>query len=384
MLLGHFQIKDTRLSRIMSVSVGNGKDASNLITQIYVVVFDLKMNPNNPSILITGASGMVGGHVTLQFLSAGISVRLLVRNRKKTELYLSELIEFYKLDLNLRDSNIDWFEGDLSDIPSLEIVFQGITSVIHAAALVSVYSSDTAKMNKVNIEGTANLVNLALNHSVKWFGFVSSVATLGPNPDGLVDEDYFWKPGKHHTVYAISKYLAEQEVWRAQEEGLKVLVVNPGFIIGPSSEERSSARVFYKLKRGIPAYINGAGGYVDVRDVATAIVSFWTNQVSGKRFILSSENLSTKAFLLKSAMAMNSNVPKREASDVFVKFVRRIDGLLSFFLRRRPTLTKDLVKMSLSKNRYDNQKSIQLGVQYRSVDQSLAEIAPYYLAKFQK
>lgn len=368
----------------MSVSVRNGKDSSNLISQIYVVVFDLKMNPNNPSILITGASGMVGGHVALQFLAAGISVRLLVRNRKKTELYLYELIDFYKLDLSLNDSNVDWFESDLSDIPSLEIAFQGITSVIHAAALVSVYSSDTTKMNKVNIEGTANLVNLALDHSVKWFGFVSSVATLGPNPDGLVDEDYFWKPGKHHTVYATSKYLAEQEVWRAQEEGLKVLVVNPAFIVGPSLEERSSARVFYQLKRGIPAYINGEGGYVDVRDVATAIVSFWTNQFSGKRIILSSENLTTKSFLQKSATSMNSQIPKREVSDMIVKFARRIDGLLSFFLRKRPTLTKDLVKMSLSKNKYDNQKSIQLGVQYRTIDQSLLEVVPFYLRRFQK
>ena len=228
------------------------------------------MNPNKPSILITGASGMVGGHIALQLLSAGISIRLLVRNRKKTEHYLNELIVFYKLELKLSDSNIEWCEGDLSDIPALEIAMQGMTSIIHAAALVSVYSSDTSKMNKSNIEGTANLVNLALVHEIEWFGYVSSVATLGPNPDGLVDEDYFWKPGKHHTIYATSKYMAEQEVWRGQEEGLSVMVVNPAFIIGPSTEERSSARVFYQLNRGIPGFINGEGGYVDVRDVANA------------------------------------------------------------------------------------------------------------------
>jgi nucleoside-diphosphate-sugar epimerase len=342
------------------------------------------MNPNKPSILITGASGMVGGHIALQLLSSGISIRLLVRNRKKTEHYLNELIDFYKLELKLSNSIIEWCEGDLSDIPALEIAMQGMTSVIHAAALVSVYSSDTSKMNKSNIEGTANLVNLALVHKIEWFGYVSSVATLGPNPDGLVDEDYFWKPGKHHTIYATSKYMAEQEVWRGQEEGLSVLVVNPAFIIGPSTEERSSARVFYQLNRGIPGFINGEGGYVDVRDVAQSMVNFWKKQECNKRIILSSENLTTQAFLKKSAVALNAKIPNREVSGWMVKLASRIDGLISFFLLKRPTLTKDLVRMSLSKNRYDNQKSIDIGVQYRSVDQSLAEIAPFYQAQFQK
>lgn len=342
------------------------------------------MNTNKPSLLITGASGMVGGHIALLLIETGIGVRLLVRNRIKTEQYLKELIGFYKLGINLNNSNIEWFEGDLNDIPSLEIAIQGITSVIHTAALVSVYSSDTSKMNKTNIEGTANLVNLALAHKIEWFGYVSSVATLGPNPDGLVDEDYFWKPGKHHTIYATSKYMAEQEVWRGQEEGLKVLVVNPAFIVGPSNEERSSARVFFQLNRGMPAYINGEGGYVDVRDVAQAMVDFWRNQESNKRVILSSENLTTKSFLQKSAIAVNAKIPNREVTDWIVKVACRIDGLISFFLRKRPVLTKDLVKMSISKNKYDNQKSVHLGVKYRSIDQSLTEIAPFYLARFQK
>jgi dihydroflavonol-4-reductase len=342
------------------------------------------MNPNKPSILITGASGMVGGHIALQLLASGLKVRLLVRNRKKTEQYLNELVVFYKLELKLNDSIIEWCEGDLNDIPALEVAIQGMTSIIHAAALVSVYSSDTSKMNKSNIEGTANLVNLALVHKIEWFGYVSSVATLGPNPDGLVDEDYFWKPGKHHTIYATSKYMAEQEVWRGQEEGLSVMVVNPAFIIGPSTEERSSARVFYQLNRGIPAFINGEGGYVDVRDVAQAIVSFWKMKECNKRIILSSENLTTQAFLKKSAVALNVKIPNREVSSWMVKLASRIDGLISLFLRKRPTLTRDLVRMSLSKNRYYNQQSIDLGVQYRSIDQSLAEITPFYLSQFQK
>jgi nucleoside-diphosphate-sugar epimerase len=239
-------------------------------------------------------------------------------------------------------------------------------------------------MNKANIEGTANLVNVALHSGVEWFGFVSSVATLGPNPEGLVDEDYFWKPGKSHTTYAASKYLAEQEVWRAQEEGLNVLVVNPGFIVGPSKEERSSARIFHQISKGLPAFINGSSGYVDVRDVAQATIKFWLNNVSGKRIILSAENLTTKAFLTKVAHAMKAKVPSKEVSGFIVQLAYRLNVILSFFTRRKSVMTKDLIKMASSKNQYDNQKSLQHGASYRSIEVSLKEIAPYYLQRLQK
>ena len=342
------------------------------------------MNSNQPKVLITGGSGIVGSHLTLALLAKGYSVKLLVRNQKKTNSLLQELIDFYAVKVSLETANIDWIESDLIDIPSLEKAMQGISAVFHAAAVVSVYNSDTQLMNKTNIEGTANLVNIAKDCGVNWFGFVSSVSTLGPNPEGLVDEDYFWKPGKNHSIYATSKYLSEQEVWRGQEEGLNVLVVNPGVIIGPADSSRSSARIFYQMQSGLPAFIDGYSGYVDVRDVAEAMVHFWENQIIGKRIILSSENLSTESFLKKLAQSFGVKAPTKKVSGWMLQLAYRLDVVRAFFLGKRPLLTKDLINMSSSKNKYDNQRSIDLGIKYRSVDQSLKEIVPFYLKRFQK
>jgi nucleoside-diphosphate-sugar epimerase len=342
------------------------------------------MDLKQPTILITGASGIVGSHLVLELLQQGHKIKLLVRDKEKTENYLNDLIQFYQINIIDLGSKIDWLIGDITDVPFLENALKDVKTVFHAAALVSVYLADTELMNKTNIEGTANLVNVAMNSGVEWFGFVSSVATLGPNPDGLVDEDYFWKPGKSHTTYATSKYLAEQEVWRAQEEGLKVLVVNPGFIIGPSFDARSSARIFHQIHKGLPAFINGSGGYVDVRDVAQAIIQFWMNDVTGKRIILSAENLTTKAFLAKVANAMKAKAPSKEVSAFLVQLAYRLDVILSFFMRRKPMMTRDLIKMASSNNQFDNNRSLQHGASYRSIDDSLLEIAPYYLQRLQK
>jgi len=342
------------------------------------------MNSNKHTALITGASGIVGSHLTLELLKKGYVVKLLVRNQKNTQSFLQELIDFYELNISLEQASIDWFEGDLNDIPFLEVAMKDVSAVFHSAAVVSVYNSDTQLMNKVNIEGTANLVNIAKDYGIEWFGFISSVSTLGPNPDGLVDEDYFWKPGKDHSIYATSKYLSEQEVWRAKEEGLKVLIVNPGVIIGPSNSSRSSARIFYQIQKGLPAFINGSSGYVDARDVASSMVRFWENNVSGKRIILSSENLSTESFLNKLADAFRIQPPTRKVTGWLLQTAYRLEVIKAFFLRRRPLITKDLIKMASSKNKYDNQKSIDLGVQYRTVDQSLNEIVPFYIKRHQK
>lgn len=342
------------------------------------------MNSNKQKALITGASGIVGSHLTLELLKKKHAVKLLVRNRKKTQTFLRELVDFYALNISIDQAEIEWFEGDLNDIPFLEVVMKDVSAVFHSAAVVSVYNSDTQLMNKVNIEGTANLVNIAKEYEIEWFGFVSSVSTLGPNPDGLVDEDYFWKPGKDHSIYATSKYLSEQEVWRAKEEGLNVLIVNPGVIMGPSDSSRSSARIFYQIQHGLPGYIDGRSGYVDARDVASAMVSFWENQVSGKRIILSSENLTTEVFLKKLANTFGIEPPRRKVDGWLLQIAYRLEVIKAFFLRRRPLITKDLIKMASSKNQYDNHKSIDLGVKYRTVDQSLFEIVPFYLKRDQK
>src|SRR5690606_33636055 len=117
---------------------------------------------------------------------------------------------------------IEWIQADLCDIPALETAFENVSHVYHCAGFISFNAAHEKRLRKTNIEGTANIVNCALAFGVKKLCHVSSIAALGePKPGELhIDEAMEWNPEKARSYYAISKYGAEIEVWRAQQEGL--------------------------------------------------------------------------------------------------------------------------------------------------------------------
>ncbi len=322
------------------------------------------------AILVTGASGLIGSHIVLELLKQGYVVRALSRNTNKASTYLQRLLKHYDFDEKL-SSGIRWIEGDLRDISRYDEYLNSIETVFHCAGIVSTASADRKTMYDVNVHCTADLVNYCLNTSVKWFGHMSSVASLGPNPDGLVDEDYFWKQDKNHSNYALSKYLSEQEVWRAKEEGLVVQIFNPAVVIGPSEEHGNLHTLYSRLKRGLPFYLNGSSGFVDVRDLARLCVLQWTQKVSGTRLIVSADNLSQKDFLQIVCTALNVSPPRYALN----KTIFKIGSLAEFILRlgqsKKRLLQNDLYKMGSSKNRYDNQKSLQMGAQYRPINEAV-------------
>jgi nucleoside-diphosphate-sugar epimerase len=194
------------------------------------------------------------------------------------------------------------------------------------------------------------------------------VATLGPNPDGLVDEDYFWKPGKHHSYYAQVKYYAEQEVWRGKEEGLPVFIINPSVLVGPSTFNRSSFEVFRKVSGGLPFYLSGSSGYVDVRDTAAFFVQQWSIKTKGIRVISSAENLEQIEYLTRVALALNKKPPAYRIGKYMFFMGSFLERLLPF---KEKQLSSNLYKMASSRNAYDNNRSIELGAHYRSIDEAI-------------
>lgn len=328
---------------------------------------DLTMS-NTPSILLTGASGLVGSHVLNALIDKGFHARLLSRNPERDQELIRPLLAYY----GKTTAELDFVTGDLCDLGSLEDALQGINTVIHAAALVSVEPRERERMYKTNVEGTANLVNLSLDMGISWFCHVSSVATLGPNPEGLVDEDYFLKQQKTSTAYAISKYQAEQEVWRGKEEGLPVMVVNPSFVVGPGLRNSSSNRLFHALERGLPGILNGETGYVDARDLAEVIVQLMLDKSTDYRLIINSENHSTTHFVGEICSKLNRKAPRLIRSQSLLNLALFFASIQRLFGIPGSTLTRDLIRMSTSRNRYSNQLSIEkLGICYRSISEAI-------------
>lgn len=308
-------------------------------------------------ILVTGATGLVGSHLILQLLEQGQNVRALYRtedNKGKTK----QVFDYYKKgDLF---SKINWIQGDISDIPSLEEVFFGIEYVYHCAALVSFDPNEEEKLRKVNIEGTANIVNFCLDFNVKKLCYVSSIAALGDLLEGetIVTEETEWNPEVQHSDYAISKYGAEMEVWRGQQEGLDVVVVNPGVILGPFFWTEGSGEIYQKVKKGMPFYTKGITGFVVVTDVIDVMIRLMNSEIKNEKFTLVSENLSYEDIVFKIADCFKVSRPKIYANKFITNLGWRVDWLMYLFFGKKRILTKNMANTLHSIDIYSNEKVI--------------------------
>ncbi|NIJ46062.1 nucleoside-diphosphate-sugar epimerase [Wenyingzhuangia heitensis] len=278
-------------------------------------------------ILVTGGTGLVGAHLLYHLCSTNNTVVATYRN-KNTQNITKEIFELYGDTTNYK--NIVWKKADIVDIPELEKVFIGITHVYHAAAKVSFKASDSEQLRKINIEGTANIVNLCIKNKIQKLCYVSSIATLAKTPGiDFIDEDCEWNPEGDHSDYSITKYGAEIEVWRGSQEGLPVVIVNPGVIFGFGAWNLNSSQLFSKIKKGLPFYTNGTVGVVGVQDVIFAMITLMNSTVINQRFIMVAENLSYHNIFSLIAKTLNVKPPKFKASKTFTEIAWRLNHLVS-------------------------------------------------------
>ena len=330
-------------------------------------------------ILLTGATGLLGSHIAYELLQQGKKIRALKRKDSNSTL-TEKIFSFYTNEQIELLNAIEWVEGDVLDLGSLEDAMVGITHVYHCAAMVSFLPKERDKMMQVNIEGTANVVNAAMHAGVKKLCHISSIAALGSTIDGsMITEETWWKNNPSNSYYAISKYGAEREVWRAAEEGLNVVIVNPSFIIGPGDTSKSSSEAFGILRKGASWYTNGVNGYVDVRDVAHAAIKLIESDVLNQRFILNAANLSYRSFFDKVLVQLNKPKTKREAGKFLLSLAWRIEKLLAAIAGRNPIITKEKVGYALQISQYDGSKIQKtINFNYRNIDTSIMEICKFY------
>ena len=232
-------------------------------------------------ILVTGGTGLVGSHL-LYFLSKKeLKVRAIYRNEKSIE---KTKLVFKSYGAAEALNQIEWVKADLLDYYSLKDAFENVNYVYHAAAMVSFDSKSANELIKVNVEGTEKIVNLSMEFNIKKFCFVSSVASIGEYANGSCsNEETPWQNSKSTSSYSISKYYAENEVWRASQEGLPVVIVNPATIFGFGNWEVSSLKIIKRVYDGLSFYPSGKNGFIGVTDVVKAMLQLMESEIVNER-----------------------------------------------------------------------------------------------------
>ena len=297
-------------------------------------------------LLITGGTGFLGAWIIKALVEKGYAVRALRRKNP-----LPAFIPAHILD------KVEWVTGDVLDTASLEEAMEGVTAVIHSAAIVSFIPSERLRMYQANVDGTANVVNAAILKNIQRFVHISSVASLGRTPGGnTVTEEKEWEENKINTHYAISKHMAEMEVWRGMGEGLSTVVLNPSTIIGYGNWNSSSCAIFKSVYNGFPWYTNGINGFVAVEDVAAAAIALLESTVSGERFIVNGDNWSFRQLFDAIADGFNKKRPHREATPLLGEMAWRVEKIKAAFSGKKPLLTKESARVAHSKTHFDNGK----------------------------
>jgi nucleoside-diphosphate-sugar epimerase len=325
-------------------------------------------------ILITGGTGFLGSYIIKELITRGYTVRAIRREGSSVPAYIpAEIFD-----------KVEWVQGDVLDIDSLQDAVAGIDSIIHSAAVVSFSARDRKRMYEVNVEGTANMVNLAIENNIGRFVHISSVAALGRTADsGHVDEKKKWEESKINTHYAKSKYKAEIEVWRGIGEGLSGVILNPATILGYGDWLNGSSAIFRNVYNEFKWYSSGINGFVDVEDVAKAAVLLMETDISEQRFIVNGDNWPFRK--LMDTMAENFGVkkPSRGTTPLLMSIAWRIEKIKALFTGSRPLLTKESSRVAQSKTIFENNKIQKAlpGFSFTPLNETIRNACKRYLEK---
>lgn len=324
-------------------------------------------------ILVTGATGLVGSHLVYELIRSGKQVRALKRPSSDLEM-LRKVFNLYSDQPDELLSKIDWADADIMDIFSLEEAMEGVEEVYHCAALVSFLPEDRKKLMRINTDGTANVVNAALEKKIRKLCHVSSIAALGrpENQADLINEELVWKTSRNNSNYAISKYGAEREVWRGTAEGLDAVIVNPSIILGVAGASQGSSRIFNTVWKGLKVYPPGMNGFVDVRDVVRAMILLMNSDIRNERFILSVDNIDYKRLFELIATAMGKPVPRFKISPLMSGLAWRVEKLRSMVTGIKPLITRETARTAVQQYEYSNEKiKKELGFEFTPIGETV-------------
>lgn len=329
--------------------------------------------------LVTGGTGIVGAHVTDAQLEKGREVRALLRKGTDPSI-VRRILEHYHgpEDGARRFHRIQWWEGDLFSVDSLREAMQDVEHVYHCAAMVSFDPRDRDQLYQTNVEGTAHVVNAALDAGVSRLCHVSSTATIGGGLDGGTgDEAKPFVADRDSSDYAISKADAEMEVLRGIAEGLDAVMVNPCVVIGPGIAGRSSMTMIERVRRGSRYFPQGSNAVVDARDVASAMSQLIDVGATGERHLLIGEAISYERLFTLIAHSAGQPGPRLRVGPWALELAWRAEAIRTFF-GGRPMITRNTARTASRSRSYDGSKATSLlGMRFHSAQEAIANVAAF-------
>lgn len=336
-------------------------------------------------ILITGSTGFIGSHFIEQCLNRGWDVDAVKRNSSNLDIYES-VKRFYKQDsshpssgeinqlqllkealseraewsclnyLSDKRGSLKWLTASLDDIDEVIGLMQNSYDlIIHAAAKISFKKKDGAQMIEDNIHLTRNIINAAIKENQKKIIHVSSIAALGrPSEDRPIQITDDWEETPYNTDYAKSKFHSEMEVWRGKEEGMNVLIVNPGIVLGYAQGPNSSRQVIEAATKGNPFIPAGSNGFVFVEDLVSRTLELSENESSwNQRYLMVSHNLDYEYLLNTIAKVYHTVPPKWKLNGTFFKLILAAVKLLEK-VGIQPNISSELLISTHKKSVYQN------------------------------
>lgn len=320
-------------------------------------------------IFVTGGTGFLGRHLLRELSRTGEPVRALSRSKSPAK-YLNE-----------PGGNIEWVQGSILDVSALDKYMEGCNRVYHCAGMVSFESRHRDELMQMNEQGTANVVNIALDKKISKLLHVSSVAAIGrPENNEDVDEDAVWNADGINSNYGISKYLAEKQIWRGIAEGLNAVIVNPTIIIGDGDWRQGSPRFFYNIWKGLPAYTHGGSGFVAAKDVALIMRQLMQSELGSERYIISAENWSYRDFLFLIADRMQRKRPSIKMPSWLLQLLWREEVLRTALFHSNPIITRETAQIAQLTYRFHAGKiKAATGFHFTSIEQCVEETVRIFL-----
>tara|TARA_B100000941_G_C28495262_1_gene550509 strand:+ start:72 stop:1067 length:996 start_codon:yes stop_codon:yes gene_type:complete len=305
-------------------------------------------------ILVTGATGFIGSNLLYKLANDNVYSIVATYRRKSNKDKISALFRSKFPNGNLGFDRIIWRKAELRDLPSLIKAFSGVKKVYHCAAFISFAFRDRQKLYEINQKGTSYIVDLCLKNNIEKLVYVSSVASLGSDDNkSLVDENSTWDNNIDKTPYGYSKYGAEMEVWRGSQEGLDVVIVNPGIVLGPGSPIE---KTFNYMNNWLRFYTPGISGYVWVEDVIFVMIKLMNSRIKSERFALVAENWSGKSMIRAMLKAHQKNYKLIKISKGFLYFVWLVEYLLEIIGLHKRFFTKALIKVIFDNTKISGEK----------------------------
>ncbi|MFK8060351.1 MAG: NAD-dependent epimerase/dehydratase family protein [Polaribacter sp.] len=331
-------------------------------------------------ILVTGGTGLVGAHLLYHLIKNDEKIRAIYRSEKKIEA-VKKVFSYYTDDKTLVDK-IEWFHADITEVPAMIPAFIGVKKVYHCAALISFNPKDYREMRKVNIHGTAIIVNLSIDAKIEKLCFVGSIASVGKSlKEEFITEECEWNSQEDNSGYSITKFGAEMEVWRASQENIDVVIVNPGVILGSGFWNNGSGKLFSQVYNGFKYYTEGFTGFVGVKDVVKAMILIMNTNVKNERFILVSENKSFKEVFFMIADGFGKKRPSTKIKSWQTAIFWRFSWLLSKITGKEPLLSKYSARSAHTISKYSSKKiEERVGFQFQKIDEVIHETCKNYIS----